>query len=204
MKRHVSRGTCDKVQPLVLLPSRLLSNACPDSRCFYEGSAACSPSDPTGFIPVVSSDSSPPVRAEKNLFSVRNSLPQFRSRSGHPVPAEPGEAGWPVCFRTAQNLFERSLSFKPNAMCHAFLEGRSRPFRNRVDAVVLPLSFLTRETSSSVVTRALMDGTSKGDFSVCSGERENVLPSFLRINTLPDTSALSSTLESFWRASEYV
>jgi hypothetical protein len=91
-----------------------------------------------------------------------------------------------------------------NGLRHAFLEGRPRPFRNRVDAVVLPLSFLTREISSSVVTRALMDGTSIGDFPVRSGERENVRPSFRRISTLPDTSALSSTLASFCRASEYV
>ena len=38
------------------------------------------------------------------------------------------------------------------------LEGRPRPFRNRVHAVVLPLSFLTSETSSPVVTRALTRG----------------------------------------------
>ena len=94
--------------------------------------------------------------------------------------------------------------FSANVMRHAFSEGRSRPFRNRVDAVVLPLSSLTIATSSSVETRAPIEGTSRGDVSVRTGASANVRPSFRRIRTLPDTSALSSTLESFCRASEYV
>ena len=117
-----------------------------------------------------------------------------------------------TCFRCLNGChFRKSLEretcaslCRHHVMGHVFPKGRLRPFKNRVDAVVLPLSFLTMDTSSSVVTRALMDGTSRGEVSVRSGVRAKTLPSFRRIRTFPDTSALSNTLERFCRASEYV
>jgi len=77
-----------------------------------------------------------------------------------------------------------------------------RPLINLVDAVDLPRSFLMMDTNSSVVTLAFIDGTSNGEESDRSGFNAKVLPSRLRIRTLPDVSAFSNTLESFFRASE--
>ena len=70
--------------------------------------------------------------------------------------------------------------------------------------LILLLWSLMSVTISRVETSAWIDGTSSGEAAGRSGTRAYVLPSFLRIRTLPVDSALSSTLERFCLASEYV
>jgi hypothetical protein len=64
----------------------------------------------------------------------------------------------------------------------------------RLNPLVLPLSFLTILTSSSIETFARIEGTSKGEQRDFSGVNAKVLSSFRRMITFPVDFALSKRI----------